>query len=73
MYLPHNDTLTLKMSLREWLLAMMHQASDRSLVATRRFGHMLYSRRGLKLKEFTELMSAENFASAICNLRWARF
>ena len=72
LYLLRNDALTLKMSLRIWLVEMMHQATDRAATSTRRFGHMLYSGRGLKIREFTELMSAENLSATIFDLAGAQ-
>ena len=72
LYLLHNDPLTLKLSLREWLTSMMGEASDRTSVSTRRLGHMLYSRRAIKLREFTRLMGASTFAQAVCELTGAQ-
>ena len=72
MYLLHNDLLTLKISLREWLTHMMGEARDRSLVSTRRLGHTLYSQRAIKLREFTTLIRTANFAEAVCALTGAQ-
>ena len=72
MYLFHNDPLALKLSLRVWLTEMMHQARGRSLISTRRLGHMLNSRRAIRMREFNMLMSVEDFATAICNLTGAQ-
>ena len=38
------------------------------MISTRLFGHMLNTRRALKIREFTELMEAENLSAAICLL-----
>ena len=72
MHLYYSDPLTLKMSLRVWLMEMTHQARGRSVVSTRRLGHMLYSRRALKLREFVALMAADSFAGAVCSLTGAQ-
>ena len=42
------------------------------MISTRRPEHMLSSRRGIKMREFNELMAADTFAAAICHLTGAR-
>ena len=68
MYLLHNDSITLKASLKVWLIEMMLQATDRVHISTRRLGHMLYTRRAIKMGEFTRLMDTDDFATAVSDL-----
>ena len=72
MYFHQDDPLTLKMALREWLTDMMHQARDRSTISTRRLGRMQYSRGGIEMCEFNNLMAADTVASAMCHLTVAQ-
>ena len=61
-----NPTL-LQASLRHWVMATIdqvpHTAATR--ISTKRLGHIIYGMRGLKIKEFVELMQATDFAEAI--------
>ena len=68
MYFLRNDPIALKASLKAWLIEMMLQATDRALISTRRLGHMLYTRRAIKMGEFARLMDTDDFATAVSAL-----
>ena len=72
MYFLNNDRPTLEASLRAWVNALYRQAPEPDKLSTRRLNHLIYSQRGLKLREFIDLAQSEDFSSAIFHLTGLR-
>ena len=72
MYLLNNDKPTLEASLRKWIHELHKQAPVPDRLSTKRLNHLVYSQRGLKLREFIELANATDFSAAIHHLTGLR-
>ena len=72
MYLLNNDKPALEKSLRTWIHALYNQAPKPDKLSTKRLNHLVYSMRGLKLREFITLAKATDFSSALFHLTGLR-
>ena len=69
LHLLAHDKETLKASLRKWMHKLMNTAPRPGAISTRRLNNLVFTRRGLRLREFISLTGRGDFSSAVFNIR----
>ena len=72
MFLLNNNRDALQASLRSWIFALLKQAPNPEKLSTKRLNNLIFSCRGLRLREFMELMGERDFAAAVHSLTGVR-